>query len=303
MNPATPPVVALFGPTATGKSAIVAAILELIDAEAVSADSAAIYADLPIITAAPTHPARLVGSVPLTQEISAAEYQQLAHKEIDDIVRQGKTAIVVGGTGLYLRAALSTMTFPPAPTPELREHWNAYYDEHGADAAYDVLRNRDPNAATQIHANDRKRVVRALELTDLGASLAPEGASRLWTDDVRHPTAIITVDCPNDVLDANIDARTHAMAEAGAVEEATRAWQQDLSATARKILGVEQFATLPVEHAIEAVALATRQLARYQRKWLRRIPAAGTLETTRPVEELAHAAVTLAGSGKHLSRG
>ena len=303
MNPATPSVVAIFGPTASGKSALVAALLEQLDAEAVSADSAAIYADLPILTAAPEHPAHLVGTVALSDEISVADFQSRAHEAIDDILHRHKTAIVVGGTGLYFRAALSAMSFPPAPPAELREHWNAHYDEHGPDASHELLTGRDPHAAAQVHANDRKRVVRALELTDLGSSLAPQGASRLWTDDVRHPTQIVALDCDAITLDERIAARTVAMVEAGAVAEASAAWQQPLSATARKILGLEQFATLPVAEAVEAVTLATRQLARYQRKWLRRTPVVGTLEATRTVEELAHEVVSLAGTGKHLSRG
>ena len=304
MNHGAPPVVAIFGPTASGKSALVEALLaHLPDAEAVSADSAAIYAGLPIITAAPNHPAHLVGTVPLTDDVSVAEYQRSAHATIDAILDRGNTPIVVGGTGLYFRAALSALTFPPAPSDELRARWNSHYDENGGDATYALLAERDPRAASRIHANDRRRVVRALELTELGSSLAPEGENRLWTDDMRRPTILITLDGPAEMLDARIAQRAHEMAAAGAGDEAKRAWAEPLSDTARKILGLEQFATLAEGEAIDAVALATRQLARYQRKWLRRLPSAATLEFTRSLEELSDAVVSLAGSRKYLSRG
>ena len=108
-------VLALYGPTASGKSAVVGILRERLNAEVVSADSAALYAGIPILTAAPDYPARLVGVVPLTDEISVGAYQRLAHAAIDEIVGAGRTAIVVGGTGLYLRAALSDLELPPAP--------------------------------------------------------------------------------------------------------------------------------------------------------------------------------------------
>ena len=93
-------VVAIYGPTASGKSAVAGILRERLDAEVVSADSAALYAGIPILTAAPDYPARLVGVVPLDQDVSVGSYQLLAHEAIDEIVAAGRTAIVVGGTGL-----------------------------------------------------------------------------------------------------------------------------------------------------------------------------------------------------------
>jgi tRNA dimethylallyltransferase len=141
--------------------------------------------------------------------------------------------------------------------------------------------------------------VRALELAEAGASLAPE-QDALWTEDTRLPTTIVALDVPLEELDRRIDTRTRAMAEAGAADEAGRAWAQPLSATARKVLGLEQFATLPLDEAIETVAQATRRLARYQRKWLRRMPGVVTLDGNRPVEEIADAIVALGRAGERL---
>ena len=286
--------IALFGPTASGKTAVAGALRDRLDAEVISADSAALYEGLPIITAAPEYPARLVGIVPLSRDVSVGEYQRLAHEAIDAAERP----LLVGGTGLYFRAALSSMEIPP---PGRREHWLAEVERLGPEQAHALLHERDPAAAARVHANDRKRLVRALELTELGASLAPAD-DRLWTEDTRRATSIVALELPLDVLDARIDARTTAMAAAGAAEEAQRAWGGELSATARKVLGLEEFATLPEKEAIATVAQATRRLARYQRKWLRRMPRVITLDGNRPAEEVADEIVALGCAGERLSR-
>jgi tRNA dimethylallyltransferase len=181
-----------------------------------------------------------------------------------------------------------------------REHWQAEVDRLGPEAAHALLAELDPAAAERVHANDRKRVVRALELADAGASLAPEH-DRLWTEDTRVPTTIVALDVPLDVLDERIAERTRAMVEAGAVEEARRAWRSPLSETARKVLGLEEFAILPAEEAVEAVAQATRRLARYQRKWLRRMPGVVTLDGNRSAAEVADEVIALGRARERLS--
>jgi tRNA dimethylallyltransferase len=294
-----PSVVAIFGPTASGKTAVAEALADRIDGEIVAADSAAVYRDLPIVTDAPERPTRLVGIFPLTHDVSVGEYQRLAHAAIDEIVARRHTAIVAGGTGLYLRAALSALELPPPPAPGERDRWGRLYDANGAEAAHALLAARDPAAAARVHANDRRRVVRALELAEAGASLAP-AHDRLWTEDTRHPTLIVALDLPHDELDRRIRARAEAMVAAGAVEEARAAWAQPLSASARKVLGLEELATLPAERAVEAVAAATRRLARYQRKWLRRMPGVVTLAGDREPEDIAAEIVALAGAGERL---
>ncbi len=121
-----------------------------------------VYRGLPILTNQSEQPARLVAIWPLSHEASLGEYQQLAHAAIDEILSSGRVPVVVGGTGLYLRAALADLELPPAPPPGARERWSAFYDEHGGDAAHAELAGRDPNAAAVVHPNDRRRVVRAL---------------------------------------------------------------------------------------------------------------------------------------------
>jgi tRNA dimethylallyltransferase len=277
------------------------ALAARLDGEVVSADSAALYAGIPVLTAAPAYPARLVGVVPLDREVSVGEYGALAHDAIDEILAAGRTPVVAGGTGLYLRAALVELGLPPAPAPGARERWSAAYDELGPEGAHELLADRDPAAAARVHPNDRRRVVRALELAEVGASLAP-AENRLWSESFRHPTLLVGLDLPLVKLDERIEARVRRMLEQGAVEEARAAWAGKLSATARKVLGLEELATLPKAEAAETIAAATRRLARYQRKWLRRLPVAATLDADRPPERVADEIVALAGAGERLPR-
>jgi tRNA dimethylallyltransferase len=293
-------VVALFGPTAAGKSAVAEALCERLDAEVISADSAALYAGLPVLTAAPLGAARLVGTVPLDHNVSVGEYQRWAHAAVDGLLDAGRLPLVVGGTGLYFRAALSALEIPPPAAPERREHWQERYDRDGAQAAHSLLTELDPAAGAQVHANDRKRVVRALELAEAGASLAPADGT-LWTAALRHPTLIVTLDLPLEELDRRIDMRTQAMVEAGVVAEARAAWAGPLSETARRVLGLEQFATLPPAEAAADVARATKRLARYQRKWARNLRDAVRLDGNRPAEEIADDVVAMGRTGQHLS--
>ncbi|HVC88826.1 MAG TPA: hypothetical protein VNC40_15575 [Gaiellaceae bacterium] len=288
---------AIFGPTASGKTAVAGILRERLGAEVISADSAALYAGLEVITAAPAYPARLVGVVPLDEEVSVGAYQRLAHAAVD----AAELPLVVGGTGLYFRAALSALELPPPPEPGRREHWQHEVESLGPEAAHALLEARDPAAAAHVHRNDRKRLVRALELAEAGSSLVP-GASRLWTEDVRRPTMIVALALPLDELDRRIADRTRAMAEAGAAAEARRAWAGPLASTARKVLGLEEFATLPEDEAVEAVARATCRLARYQQKWLRRMPGVATLDGRGSPEEVADEIVALGRAGQHLPR-
>jgi len=284
--PVTPSVIAIFGPTASGKTAVAEALADRVDGELISADAMQIYRGLPILTNQPTRPTRLVGFWPLDHEASVGEYQQLAHEAIDGTLAAGRTAIVVGGTGLYLRAALADIAFPPPPDPAAREHFERLYDRLGPDGSYALLAEHDPAAAARLHANDRRRVVRALELRAAGESLAPD-RDHLWADEMRHPTVVFGLQVPRDVLAARIAERTAAMFDQGAEDEARRALAGPISGTARHIMGLREVNGLPREEAIAALEQRTRRYAAYQRKWMRRIPGIALLDGTRPPEETA----------------
>jgi tRNA dimethylallyltransferase len=281
-----PFVLAIFGPTASGKTAVAEELASRFPAELIAADSMQLYRGLPILTNQPRTPTRLVGVCDLDHEASVAEYQQLAHQAIDEALAAGKTPIVVGGTGLYLRSALSALELPPPPRPGERKHWQRVYERLGAERAHRLLAERDPPAAASVHANDQRRVVRALELTDLGRSLkAP--ADRLWSEDTRHPTLVVGLEVPREELLRRIEQRTRAMFEAGVEEEVAQALAGPISTTARKALGLEEIASVPRDQAIDAVNLKTRRYAAYQRKWMRRIPGLVSVAADRPPGEVA----------------
>jgi tRNA dimethylallyltransferase len=291
------PVIAIFGPTASGKSAVAGAVAELLQGEFVSADAMQVYRDLPILTN--QSPARLVGIWSLDHEASVGEYAELAHEAIDEILARGRTPIVVGGTGLYLRAALAEIALPPAPEPGARERWQQTYDELGPEQAHALLAERDPAAAAVVHANDRRRVVRALELGEIGSSLAPAD-SRLWNAEMRHPTLVFGLELTREVLDTRIEERTRAMFERGVQKEVQRALTQPLSTTAHKVMGLSEVAELEPEQAIEQLAARTRRYAAYQRKWMRRIPELVSVNANRSPKEVADEIVEVARTRKRL---
>jgi len=291
-------VIGIFGPTGSGKSRVSAAVAERLPAELVSADAMQVYRGLPILTN--QSPARLVAIWPLDHEASVGEYAPLARRAIDEVVAAGRTPVVVGGTGLYFRAALAGLDLPPAPRPAVRGRWERLYDEDPA-AAHARLASVDPPAAAQIHRNDRRRVVRALELAEVGETLRP-GRSELWKYEYRHPSVVVGLDVPKEVLEERIVERTHAMFEAGVEDEVRAALAGPLSSTARKTLGLDEIATLPREEAIEAIVVRTRRYAAYQRKWMRRIPGLVMVEANRPAEKIADDVVELARTRERLPR-
>jgi tRNA dimethylallyltransferase len=293
----TETVLAIFGPTASGKTAVAQTVAERIPADLVSADSMQVYRGLPILTN--QSPARLVAIWPLDHEASVAEYQRLAHAAIDEIRESGRTPLVVGGTGLYLRAALSDLSLPPAPKPGERERYERLYDEEGAESAHERLAELDPEAAAAVHPNDRRRVVRSLELAG-----RTRERNRLWTDDTRHPTLVFGLDVTRDELDRRIAERTRAMFDAGVRAEADRALAGPVSSTAAYAHGLSDIAEHPDDDdAIEALTARTRRYAAYQRKWMRRIPGLVSLPADRPPGEVADAILEVARARQRLPAG
>jgi tRNA dimethylallyltransferase len=292
-------VVAIFGPTASGKSDVAEEIARRIPAELVSADAMQVYRGLPVLTNQSSFPTRLVGIWPLAHEGSVAEYQPLAHAAIDEILERGRAPVVVGGTGLYLRAALSSLELPPPPPPEARERFEALYDRVGAERAHELLRARDAAAAAAVHPHDRRRVVRALELVEAGTSLRG-GDDRLWAADTRHPTLVVGLDVPRDELSRRIEARTRSMFERGVEEEVRRALARPVSRTAATIHGLREIAELPRDEAIEAIVRGTRRYAAYQRKWMRRVPGLVTVRGDRSAAEVADEILEMARARQRL---
>ena len=283
-----PEVLALFGPTASGKTAVAEAIAARIPAELVSADSMQVYRGLPVLTN--QAPGRLVGIWPLDRQGTVGEFQRLAHDAIDEIVAAGRTPVVVGGSGLWFQAALTDVELPADVPAGARARWERLYDRRGAATAHALLEQRDARAAARVHANDRKRVVRALELWQAGGTLVPEHP-RLWTAETRLPTLAVGLDVPPDTLADRIRARTVGMFERGVEDEVRAAGE-----VVPQVLGLEAVRTLPRAEAIAELERATLRFAAYQRKWMRRIPGIIMLRADRPPGEVADEILEMAGA-------
>lgn len=285
MTSSTPQVVAVFGPTAAGKTAVSEILAVGLGTEVVSADALQVYRGLPILTNQPESPTRLVAIRDLSHEFSVGEYAQLAHEAIDELARANGVAVVSGGTGLYLRAALVDLALPPAAENSARARWEVLYDGD-PDAAYGRLGELDPAAASIVHRNDRRRVVRALELAEHGTSLVPT-RDRLWSADTRLPTIVVGLEVPRDLLERRIHERTETMFARGVVDEVRRALTGRVSRTAEKALGLRELVEFPPEQAREQLVARTRRYAAYQRKWMRRIKGIVMIDGDRPPKEVA----------------
>jgi tRNA dimethylallyltransferase len=280
-------VFALFGPTGVGKTAVAVALAARLraageDPVAVSADALQVYAGLETLTgvasaserAALEH--RLVSFLPLDASFSAGQYAELAHAELDGLLAQGRRPIVVGGTGLYLRAALTELDMRPPPPEGVRERWMAELQHHGPGALHARLAHHAPWAAARIDPADRQRLVRAMELLDAGELEPPEGPSQLWTAETRRPTLLAGLTMDRERLYERIDERVQRMLDAGAREEVLRAHAAGVSLTARKALGFEEL----LAGDVEAMRRRTRNYARRQLTWMRKLAGVRLIDVT-----------------------
>jgi tRNA dimethylallyltransferase len=270
---------ALFGPTAVGKTEIAIAVADRLRARgerpvAVSADALQVYAGLEILTGVPDAAQRarlehrLISFVPVDARFSVSEYATRAHAEIDGLVAAGATPIVVGGTGLYLRAALAELELRPPAPDGVRERIAAEMASRGPEALHADLAQAAPWAAESIDPRDRHRIIRSLELLDQGALQQLQGPNRLWTKDTRHPTRLVGLTRDRDELYRRIEQRVDAMVAAGARDEVRRAHAAGASATARVALGFDEL----LSGDIDAMKQRTRNFARRQLTWMRKLP-------------------------------
>jgi tRNA dimethylallyltransferase len=279
-------VIAIFGPTGVGKTSVAIELAERLRADgedpvAISADALQVYRGLEVLTGVAT-PAeqeqlehRLVSFLPVTETFSAGRFAQLAHDEIDAALAAGRRPVVVGGTGLYLQATLTNLELRPPPPPGVRERIVAVLEERGPAALHAELAERAPAAAAAVDPADRTRIVRALELLEMGEEPAPVGEeSRLWTAELRRPTLLCGLTMERERLYERIDARVDAMLAAGAEEEVRRADAAGASPTARKALGFEEL----LRGDPEAMKRRTRNYAKRQLTWMRRLEGANLLD-------------------------
>jgi tRNA dimethylallyltransferase len=280
----SPDVVAIFGPTGIGKTAVAIELAGSLratgeDPVAVSVDSMQVYRELPILTgaadaaerAALDH--RLIGNVSVADQYDVATHSKLAHAEIDSLRAEGRRPIVVGGTGLYLRAALTELDLLPKPAEGVRERLTVELDQDGLEALYERLEREAPDVAAEVDPHNARRVVRALETLEQGASSADRDENRLWTEETRVPTHLFALVMDREELYARIERRVDAIVAAGAADE-VRGAEPLAGRTARQALGFEEL----LEGDVDQMKTNTRRYAKRQLTWLNKLAGATTID-------------------------
>ena len=276
------PVVALVGPTASGKSSLSEAVASSLNGEVVSVDSMQVYRGMDIGTAkTPTSkrkaPLRMVDICDPRDDFSVQQFQRQCRDCIDGLLNCGRAAILCGGTGLYLDSVIDEMNFPSGEKGDhTRSRYESILEELGVDALFALLKDRDPDSAALIHPNNSRRVIRALEMLDEGKSYAehhegllkraPHYEARIWA---------ITMD--RERLYARIGARVDEMIASGLVDEVASLRSEGLSKkrTSGQAIGYKEIldyldGLISLDEAIALIKARTRRYAKRQLSWLRR---------------------------------
>ena len=295
-------VIAIFGPTGIGKTAVAIELAELLRARgedplAISADALQVYRGLETLSGAASAAEqrrlehRLLAFVPATHTFSVGEFMLLAHAEIDTALAAGRRPLVVGGTGLYLRAALTELDLQPPPPSAVRARWTEEVERRGPEELHHELLDRAPWAVEGIAPTDRSRIIRTLELLEMGELEPRADGSQLWTADTRRPTLLAGLTIEREQLYRRIDERVDEMIAAGAAEEVRRGEEAGASRTARKALGYEEL----LRSDVEAMKRRTRQYAKRQLTWMRKLAGVHAIDVTdrEPAEVAAEIAALL----------
>ena len=267
--------VIICGATATGKSDLAVEIAKEIGAEIISADSMQLYKGMDIGTAKLTLkerneiPHHLLDVVSVKEDVSVSWYQEVARAKIDELQNQGKNVVVVGGTGLYIKAILDDLNFPETD-PDVREKLNAEAEKIGGDAMHQRLSKLDPAAGLAIPKENVRRVIRALEVIEITGK--PFTAILPREDSTKYPDAMqFGLAMDRESLDVRIDSRVAKMWEAGFVDEVEELINRGIleGKTAQAAIRMKH-GTMTEGEAVEDTARATRQYARRQETWFSR---------------------------------
>ena len=281
MPPKPNTLIAVVGPTASGKTALAIALAKELGGEIVSADSMQIYRGMDIATAKPTPeemaevPHHLIGFWPPEKPFSVAQYAILAREKIDDILRRGRVPVLCGGTGLYIKAIVDHIQYEEETGEDaaLRERLRRQAQDEGNLAVWRQLQAMDPQTAERIHPNNLGRVIRAIEVMQVSGRSIREQEERSRQAPCPYHVIQIGLRYRNrENLYERIGRRVDAMAEAGLPEEARAVRQQGLTATAAQAIGYKELydwmdGTLPLEEALETLKRSTRRYAKRQLTW------------------------------------
>ena len=278
-----PRVLAVVGPTASGKTWLGVQLAKIYGGEVISADSMQIYKGMDIASAKPTEdekegiPHHLMGFLDMDVTFSAADYVKLAKEKIDEVLSRGKLPIIVGGTGLYVDSLLENVKFSEGGSDEAyREELMAFAREQGAEALHARLAEKDPEAAAAIHPNNIIRVVRALEVCHVTGRRFSELKAESRTEESPYDSLILGLSYEDRaVLYRRIDLRVEEMAKNGLVEEARELWEAGGMKTSANAIGYKELipyfaGEMPLEECIAKIQQETRRYAKRQLTWFRK---------------------------------
>ncbi|MEX1107761.1 MAG: tRNA (adenosine(37)-N6)-dimethylallyltransferase MiaA [Dongiaceae bacterium] len=286
------PVVVIGGPTASGKSGVALDLAQRFDGDIVNADAMQVYRELAILTARPgpsdlaAAPHHLYGVLPAAERCSAGRWHEMARAAIADIHNAERLPILVGGSGLYLRALMQGLADVPPVPDAIRDAVGARMAARGPQAMHAALNARDPETAARLAPADRQRIRRALEVLEATGRSLSDWQREAASGEPEFDFLAIVVDPPREALRDACDARFRAMLEAGALDEARAVIALDLPADrpALKALGLRELARhlageSDLETAIVEAQAATRRYAKRQSTWFRnQLPAAERVE-------------------------
>ena len=277
-------IICIAGPTASGKTALAVSLAKELDGEVISCDSMQIYKYMDIGTAKPTKeemqgiPHYMLDVAEPTEDFSVSRYCEMAAPILDDILARGKTAIIAGGTGLYMDALIRGNQFAPYPSTGMRQRLEAQADAEGMDAMLSLLHSIDPESASRLHAADRKRVLRALEVYyETGETITAHNKKTQQIPSKYHPLWLGLDDAERSELYSRIDRRVDKMLSDGLLEEIQSLLRRGIpeKCTAMQAIGYKEFlgalnGQCDLEVAAQQVKQSSRHYAKRQLTWFRR---------------------------------
>lgn len=289
-------VAAIVGPTAVGKTEVSLQVAEQLGAEIVSVDSMQVYRGMEIGTAKATAeqrarvPHHLLDIFDPDHDVTVSEFQTLARAAIDDITGRGKLPLLVGGSGLYYRAVVDQLEFPPR-AQEIRDRLEEEAESIGPEALYARLTDLDPTAASKIESSNARRTIRALEVIEITGKPFSDNDSFNDYESI-YELAVVGLSLPRERLFERIDERVTTMLKAGVVQEAHLVEETGMSRTARQALGYRQILDMPdapVSDLRKNIVTATKKFAKRQEAWFRADPRIEWLDVSDPrlVERVA----------------
>lgn len=283
----------LAGPTACGKSATGLELAKRLGAEILSLDSMAVYRGMDVGTAKPTEaerrvvPHHLIDLVEPNENFSVTEYLSCAEDACRDVLSRDRIPLFVGGTGLYLRSLLRGVFEGPGASSEIRERLEADAQTLGGEALHARLRSVDPDRAAKLHPNDERRVIRALEVVEVGGRPMSELQMHPPLPEAERPRHVYWLSPPREWLYRRIEQRVDRMLADGLLEEARRLRERcgSLSLTALQAIGYRELVShldgeCSLDEAVELIKRHTRQFAKRQHTWFRNLEECNAVEVT-----------------------